>query len=205
MVRDGTDRAVACLITTPEQSKSRSKLFAVSWRYLLKNDMATRSEMPWYGIRTKSNHEKVAAVVLENKGYEQFLPTYRTRRRWSDRTVETDQPLFPGYVFCRFDAKRRLPILTIPGVVAVVGCGREPVPIDDTEIEAIQAVLRSGLATEPCPYLREGQRVRVNRGALGGLEGILINKKTQWRMVISLTMLQRSVSVEIDREWLSGA
>jgi transcription antitermination factor NusG len=116
--------------------------------------------------------------------------------------VETDKPLFPGYVFCRFNPKVRLPILTTPGVVAVVGFGNEPAPIEDEEIEAIQAVLRSGLNAEPCSYLREGQRVRVNQGSLSGLEGILTRKKSEWRMVVSVAMLQRSISVEIDREWI---
>ncbi len=161
------------------------------------------SQLPWYGIRTRSNHEKIAARVLENRGYEQYLPVYRNRRRWSDRIIESEQPLFPGYVFCRFDSKKRLPIVTAPGVVSVVGIGKDPAPIEDSEIEAIQAVLRSGLATEPCPFVREGQRIRVTCGSLEGLEGILIHKKNEWRMVVSVNMLQRSVSVEIDREWIT--
>jgi transcription antitermination factor NusG len=159
--------------------------------------------LPWYGIRTKSNHERVAAVVLQSKGYEQYLPVYRRRRRWSDRIVETDRPLFPGYVFCRFDARKRLPIVSTPGVVSVVGFGSEPAPISDSEIEAVRAILRSGLAAEPCPFLREGQRIRVRRGSLEGLEGILLKKKSDWRIVVSVAMLQRSVAVEIDREWIT--
>src|SRR5882724_7948140 len=113
--------------------------------------------LPWYGIHTRPNQEKVAATLLGNKGYEHYLPVYRRRRRWSDRVVETDQPLFPGYVFCRFDSKRRLPIVSTPGVVSVVGFGNEPAPISDAEIEAVRIALRSSLATEPCPFLREGQ------------------------------------------------
>jgi transcription antitermination factor NusG len=159
--------------------------------------------LPWYGIRTKSNHERLAAVVLQSKGYEQYLPVYRRRRRWSDRIVESDRPLFPGYVFCRFDAKKRLPIVSTPGVVSVVGFGNEPAPISETEIEAVRAVLHSGLAAEPCPFLSEGQRIRVRRGSLEGLEGILVKKKSDWRIVVSVAMLQRSVAVEIDREWIA--
>jgi transcriptional antiterminator RfaH len=159
---------------------------------------------PWYGIRTKSNYERLAAAVLESKGYEQYLPVYRSRRRWSDRVVEKDRPLFPGYVFCRFDARKSLPIVSTPGVVSVVGFGNQPAPIADTEIEAVQMLLQSGLATEPCPFLHEGQRIRVKRGSLEGLEGILLKKKTDWRMVVSVTMLQRSVAVEIDREWIDA-
>jgi transcription antitermination factor NusG len=159
---------------------------------------------PWYGVRTKSNHERLAAAVLESKGYEQYLPVYRSRRRWSDRVVEKNQPLFPGYVFCRFDARKPLPIVSTPGVVSVVGFGNEPAPISDTEIEAVQMLLLSGLATEPCPFLQEGQRIRVKRGSLEGLEGILLKKKSDWKIVVSVTMLQRSVAVEIDREWITS-
>jgi len=114
----------------------------------------------------------------------------------------SDRPLFPGYVFCRFDPKVRLPILTTPGVISVVGFGNEPAPIDSSEIEAIQAVMNSGLHTEPCAFLREGQRILVTRGSLTGLEGLLLRKKSEWRMVVSVAMLQRSISVEIDREWI---
>jgi len=160
-------------------------------------------QLPWYGVRTKPNHESVAAAALEGKGYEQYLPVYRRRRRWSDRIVDSNQPQFPGYVFCRFDATRRLPILTTPGVISIVGFGKGPTPIPESEIEAVQLVLRSGLAVEPCPFLHEGQRIRVNQGSLEGLEGLLLKKKSEWRMVVSITMLQRSVSVEIDREWVS--
>ena len=155
--------------------------------------------MPWYGIRTKSNREKTIAAILKAKGYEQYLPTYQVRRRWTDRTMKISLPLFPGYVFCRFDARRKLPIVSTPGVVSVVGFGAEPAPIPDTEIQAIQNVLASGLAPEPCRYLQEGQRIRVQSGALEGLEGVLLKNKSEYRLVISVAMLQRSISVEIDR------
>jgi transcription antitermination factor NusG len=154
--------------------------------------------LPWFAIRTRSNFEKTTSAVLASKGYEQYLPLYRLKRRWSDRVVETHVPLFPGYVFCRFDQKVRVPILSAPGVVAIIGFGTEPAPIPDEEIEAIQTVLNSGLAAEPCPFLREGQRVRIKCGSMAGLEGILTKKKNDLRMVISVTMLQRSVAVEID-------
>jgi transcription antitermination factor NusG len=163
----------------------------------------TAHRLPWYGVRTKSNHERLASAVLQSKGYEQYLPVYRGRRRWSDRIVESDRPLFPGYIFCRFDAQKRLPIVSTPGVVSVVGFGNEPAPISDTEIEAVRSVLHSGLGAEPCPFLSEGQRIRVRRGSLEGLEGILVKKKSDWRIVVSVAMLQRSVAVEIDREWIT--
>jgi len=160
------------------------------------------NRLPWYGIRTRSNHERVAAVVLGGKGYEPYLPLYSRQRRRDDAVVRSEHALFPGYLFCRFDAKKRLPILMTTGVISVVGFGREPVPIPDEEIEAVKAVLNSGLPAEPCPYLREGQRVRVKSGSLDGVEGILVRKKTQLRMILSVTMLQRSISVEIDADRL---
>jgi transcriptional antiterminator NusG len=159
---------------------------------------------PWYGIRTRSNHEKVAAIVLRGKGYEPYLPVYHLRRRRADAVVKSEHPLFPGYVFCRFDVKKRLPILMTTGVISILGFGKEPVAIPDEEIEAVEAVLLSGLPAEPCAYLREGQRVRVTHGSLDGVEGILLKKKNQLRMVISVTMLQRSISVEIDGDWLTA-
>jgi transcription antitermination factor NusG len=155
--------------------------------------------LSWYALRIRPNHERLSAAALGAKGYEQYLPVFRSRRRWSDRVIDIEQPLFPGYIFCRFDAKKRLPILTSPGVVSVVGFGNEPVPIPESEIQAVQAILRSGLGAEPCPFLREGQRIRIRRGAFEGMEGILLKKKSEWRIVVSISLLQRSVSVEIDR------
>jgi transcription antitermination factor NusG len=160
---------------------------------------------PWYGIRTRSNHEKVAASVLKGKGYDPYLPVYRVKRSRSEVQGDGGEyPLFPGYVFCRFDVKKRLPILMTTGVISVLGCGKEPAPIPDEEIEAVRAVLLSGFPAEPCPYLREGQRVRVKNGSLDGLEGILVKKKNKYRMVVSVTMLQRSISVEIDSDRLAA-
>ena len=157
---------------------------------------------PWYGIRTRSNHENVAAIVLKGKGYDPYLPVYRAHWRRFERAIESERALFPGYVFCRFDAKKRLPILMTTGVVSIVGFGGAPAAIPDDEIEAIRAALRSGLRSEPCPYLHEGQRVRVTHGSLEGMEGILLKKKNKTRMVISVSMLQRSISVEIDHAQL---
>ena len=152
---------------------------------------------PWYGIRTRSNQENVVASVLRCKGYDPYLPLYRVQRR-PDLPGESERPLFPGYIFCRFDVKKRLPILMTTGVISVLGLGRVPAPIPDVEIEAVRAVLRSGLLAEACPYLREGQRVRIKNGSLHGVEGILVKKKNQYRVVVSVTMLQRSISIEID-------
>jgi transcription antitermination factor NusG len=140
---------------------------------------------------------------LRGKGYEGFLPFYRSRRAWSDRVKEIQLPLFPGYVFCRFDVQRRLPILTTPGVVNIVGVGKCPVPIDDLEIAALQATIRSGVPAAPCPYLQVGQCVRIECEPLRGIKGILLNFKGQHRLILSVTLLQRSVAVEVDSSWVN--
>jgi transcription antitermination factor NusG len=161
-----------------------------------------RAECPWYAIRVRSKFENVASATLRGKGYEEFLPVCRSRRRWSDRVKELDLPLFPGYLFCRFDVKDRLlPILTTPGVVAIVGAGKTPVHIDDQEIEAIRAILGSGLAVQPSPFLHVGSIVYIEGGPLAGVEGIITNTDKVYRLVVSVSLLQRSIAVEIDRAW----
>jgi transcription antitermination factor NusG len=157
----------------------------------------------WYALRIKSRHERIVAAALYGKGYEVFLPLYRDRRRWSDRMKELELPLFPGYLFCRFDVAKRLPILTTPGIVQVVGVGKTPLPIEDTEIAAIQSIVISRLNAQPWPYLQVGQRVRIEQGPLTGLQGILIALKKTHRLVVSVTLLQRSVAVEVDHDWAS--
>src|SRR6185436_19047058 len=137
------------------------------------------------------------------KGYEVFLPLYRDRRRWSDRVKELELPLFPGYLFCRFDVTKRLPILTTPGIVQVVGLGKTPLPIEEKEIAAIQSIVISRLNAQPWPYLKVGQKVRIEQGRLTGLEGILIALKKTHRLVVSVSLLQRSVAVEVDHDWAS--
>jgi transcription antitermination factor NusG len=154
----------------------------------------------WFAIRVKSQYEKITAVVLHNKGYEEFAPMYRSRRHWSDRVKELDLPLFPGYIFCRFDPLHRLPILTSPGIVSIIGVGRNPEPLDDDEITRIQAIVSSGALAYPWPFLRAGQKIAVTRGPLSGVEGFLVCSENQHRLVVSIQLLQRSVAVEIDRD-----
>lgn len=152
----------------------------------------------WYAVRVKSRHEKAVCCALRNKGLDEFLPLYRARHRWSDRTVDLQLPLFPGYVFCRFGSGNWLPILTTPGVLKIVSIGRTPAPVDDKEIEAIETVLKSGLAAYPWPVPRVGDRVVIDGGPLSGLEGILSGLRKPDRLVVTVTLLQRAVAVEID-------
>jgi transcription antitermination factor NusG len=121
---------------------------------------------------------------------------------WSDRKKDLDLPLFPGYIFCRFDVQARLPILTTPGVVSIAGAGKTPLAISEVEIDAIQTMIRSGLHLQPWPQLVVGSRVVIETGPLKGLEGVAMDIKKKYRLFVSVPMLQRSVSVEIDREWV---
>ena len=158
-------------------------------------------QLSWYALRIQSRLGSLASTTLRGKGYQEFFPLYRSRRRWSDRTKELELPLFPGYSFCQFDVNHRLPILTTPGVIGIVGAGKIPVPVDLEEIEAIRAILRSGLAAQPWPLLRVGSKVYIEGGPLVGLEGIITNTDKVYRLIVSVSLLQRAVAVEIDREW----
>ena len=161
-----------------------------------------KSSVPWYALQVWVRKEGLIATQLESQGFECFLPKYKSLREWSDRTKEVEQPLFPGYVFCRFDYTQRRPIVVTPGVLQVVGCGRTPLAVEDREIEAIQTAMASGIATQPWPYLEVGERVRIHSGKLSGLEGILINFKGNHRVVLSVSLLQRSVALEVDLAWV---
>lgn len=159
-------------------------------------------EKYWFALSIKRNREKHVSEILRGKGYEEFLPLYYSRRRWSDRYKDLQVPLFPGYVFCRFEAERRLPVLMTPGVVLVVGNGRAPIPVEDAEIEALKLVVNSHLQVQPWPYLKVGERVRIESGALAGLEGILQDIRKSCRIVVSVDLLMRSVAVEVERNWV---
>jgi transcription antitermination factor NusG len=148
----------------------------------------------WFALQVRTRWESSTAVLLSGKGYQTFLPTFKARKRWNGKVRDISAPLFPGYVFCQFDAQKRLPILITPGVLAVVGRGRVPLPVDDAEIAAIQTVVSSGFPAEPWPYLEVGQKIRIESDVLSGLEGILINFKGNHRIVVSVSLLRRSVA-----------
>jgi transcriptional antiterminator NusG len=161
--------------------------------------------IPWFAIRVKSRRENVIATALRGKGLEEFAPTYRARNRWSDRVKEVDVPLFPGYIFCRFDPQHRLPVITTPGIFSIVGFGKTPEPVDDSEIARIQSIVSSGALAYPWPFLRIGQKVTIRRGPLTGVDGFLIASKDQYRLVVSIQLLKRSVATDIDRDCVEAS
>lgn len=161
------------------------------------------SILRWFALQVRSRSENIVATFLRGYGYEWFLPSYKCRRQWSDRVKQMEVPLFPGYLFCRFNPQDRLPILKTPGMIGIVGIANTPIAVDDGEIAALRALVNSQLPRQPWPYLQVGQRVRIEHGALCGLEGILLNFKGDHRLVLSVTLLRRSVAAEIDSAWVT--
>lgn len=161
---------------------------------------------PCYALRVKPRHEKSVAYALELQGYEQFLPLYERRYRWVHTNSQTVRvrclPLFPAYVFCRFDPERSLPIVKTPGVRNIVSFARNPVPLAEDEIEAVQRIAGSGFPVAPHPPLQIGSYVRIRQGPLSGLGGFLERVKGRCNLVVGVSLLQRAVSVEIEPDWV---
>ena len=161
---------------------------------------------PWFALRVATRYEFRVSEQLALREFEPFLPLRRVRRRWSDRIQTLEVPLFPGYLFSRFDPHLRVRVLNVPGVAQIVGLGNVPVPISEAEIGAIQTLVASRLDLEPHPYLRAGQAVSIECGPLAGGQGIVLRAESgRFRIVVSVNLLQRSVATEIDRDWISLA
>jgi len=161
-------------------------------------DMSAEHYQRWYAAYTRHQHEKYVASSVSGKGIEAFLPLYNVRSLWADRVKTIQKPLFPCYLFVRMDLARRLAVLQTAGVCCLVGTSDGPSSIPDREIESIRCAVNSRLLVEPFPFLNAGDWVRVTSGPLAGVEGILVRKAKQDRLVLSIEMLQRSVAVEID-------
>jgi transcription antitermination factor NusG len=153
---------------------------------------------PWFAVRVKSNHEKAVCSYLAVKGFEVFLPVCRTRNRWADRFKLVETPLFAGYVFSRLDRTRPNAVLSTPGVIQIVGTGRNPEPVLEGEISAIRRAVEANFQLRECDFFMKGQHATVVSGALAGLEGTVVSLKQQSRLVLSISLLQRSVALEID-------
>ena len=152
----------------------------------------------WYALYTKHRHEKVIARNLTYKGFETFVPLYEAARNWKDRVKQIYMPLFPCYVFFRGDLERRPDIVKIPGIFSLVSNGGRPTAILASEIESIRRAAGSGARLEPHPFLSCGDRVRVKCGPLAGIEGILVRKKSVYRLVLTVEMLGKAAALEVD-------
>ena len=160
---------------------------------------ATTSDLPsWFAVYTTPRHEKRAAQHLELRGMEYFLPLYSTQRKWKDGSrVTLNLPVFPSYVFVRTTRRERVRVLEIPSVLWMVGSKREPTPVPDFCIESLREAVRLR-KIEPHPHLAVGERVRIKSGAMAGMEGILVRKKNDYRVVLRLEMTHQSFAMEVD-------
>ena len=162
------------------------------------------NDLLWYAAYTSANHEKRVAEQLLQRSVDHFLPLYESMRRWKDRKVRLQLPLFPGYVFVRLALSDRLLVLQVPGVAKLVGFNGTPTALPQEEIDALKKGLVCGVRAEPHPFLSVGRRVRVKGGPLEGVEGIVTRRKNRLRLVISLDLIRRAAAVEIDAVDLEG-
>jgi transcription antitermination factor NusG len=175
----------------------------MSWSQLKRAEVLKLQDVqpekePWCAVYTRHQHERTVGEMLEAKGFEVFVPLYDSTRKWKDRRKVLSLPLFPGYLFVRGAIERRLPVLTTPGVHMLITRGERIATVPEEEIDAIRRTLQGQFRVEPHPFLRCGERVRVIRGPLEGVEGILARKKNLYRLVLSVEMLAQAVAVEID-------
>lgn len=156
-----------------------------------------QQEQSWFAVQVRPRHEFASARMLRSKGFEEFVPIYSAKRQWSDRQKQVGFPLFAGYVFCKFYPVKKLPIINTAGVIRIVGTSQGSAAIADHEIDAIRKVVESGEQVQPHPYIAVGSKVRIEEGPMAGIEGIFIREKKGTEMVISLDLLQRSISLQI--------
>lgn len=161
-------------------------------------DFEGRRDSHWYAVTVYPRHEKQVVRQLEGRGVRCFIPMYRSLRRWKDRCKELDLVLFPGYAFVELELCSRLAVLTVSGVVRFVTFQGQPAAVCDREIQALRSSLDSGVSVLPHPYLQKGRRVRLVRGPLAGIEGILVRRKDRFRLVLSVDLIMKSVALEVD-------
>jgi transcription antitermination factor NusG len=157
------------------------------------------STMQWYAVQTRSRHEKMVGRQLESRGFASLVPLTTQQRQWSDRRKLVEMPLFPGYVFVRmvYGPDQKLQVLSTEGIVNFVGVHGQGVAIPDRQIDDLQTLLRAKVQIESYPFLKLGQRVRIRSGSLNGTEGILVGQESDRLLVISVELIQRSVSIRL--------
>lgn len=168
-----------------------------------KEELSDTGMPQWFALSVKSRYEKAVAQTLGTKGFQTLVALYKKKHSYGGRCKEFELPLFPGYVFCQFDVSHRLPVLTTPGVMQILGNGNRPAAVDETEIRSLQTAIKARFVLHPFPFLEVGQKVRIEEGVLAGVEGVVIRLKGSLRLVLSVTLLQRSVLAEVDQDQVS--
>src|SRR5580765_730663 len=158
----------------------------------------TGSQMFWYAAYTSSRHEKTVAEHLRQREVECFLPLYETVRRWNNGRHRVQLPLFPSYVFVRMGVRDKLRVLQVPGLSQLVSFQGSPAVLPDAEIETLRSALAAGVPAQPYRYLSVGSRVEICTGPLQGMKGILLRHQGQFRVVLSVEMIMRSIVVEVE-------
>jgi transcription antitermination factor NusG len=157
------------------------------------------AERQWYALRVKPQHERTVSYALQRKGFERYVPLYKALRRWADSLKDIELPVFPGYVFCRMSPEEAPAVLATPAVYHVISHGAVPAQIEERELHEIQRIESAGLPVGPWPYLKEGQRVRIARGPLAGVTGLLASSNESWHVVVNVQLLQRGIAVAVER------
>ncbi len=186
------------MVSTNSQEDTMTKIDAESWE--TKIDPYINKLFPWYAVRTRSRHEKFATTHLRATGFEVYLPLVAKVRQWKDRKTCIQFPLFPGYCFVRCEVGGFREVRKAPGVVELVGIAGKPVSIPEKEIESLHQLMSSSLPFDPHPRLEPGATVRVVRGPLEGVEGVLVRKSPKARLLIAVQLLSQGATVEIDAE-----
>ena len=155
-------------------------------------------QAPWFALRVRYRSENLSSTFLRQVGLAVCSPTYTVERRWTDRTKQLDLPLFPGYIFCQMAPECCTTVLGTPGVVQIVGMGRTPIPVEPSEMEGVLRTVQYGLRAEPAELPKAGDRVLIEYGPFCGLEGVMLERKSRQRIILSVTLLQRAISVELD-------
>jgi transcriptional antiterminator NusG len=152
----------------------------------------------WYALHIRSRHQQYVAEALNLKGYEIFAPSYRVVHQSGDRKKIVEKPLFPGYMFCALDPNERLPVLTVHGVISILGTGSRLTPVEPEEVESVRRMVQAGVPTEPYQLLEPGVALRIEHGPLRGVRGVLVTHRGSRRLVITVGLLNRSIAAEID-------
>jgi len=162
----------------------------------------SQSERQWFAVRIRTRWESLSSELLRSEGLEVFLPLYESKRRWSDRVKAVKTPLFPGYLFCKFAWNCRRPVIMTTGVIEIVGFGEQPTPVDPVEIESLKVMVASGVRLCELKYFEPNTRVLIESGPLAGVEGSVISVNNRQNLIVSVTLLRRSVAAEINPEWV---
>ena len=158
-----------------------------------------QTDLPIYALQVKTGRERVVERQLSARSIDAYLPVFQVKSQWADRVKILDRPLFPGYLFCPLDLNNRAPALTVTGVIGIVGIGPKPVPVDAAELAAVRRMVEFGKRAEPCDPVEIGEKVEIGAGPLKGMTGLLKQIRGEHRLVVSISLLNRFVSVEIDR------